>query len=116
MLIIQDTGDMGFWEFMTLFPAEVSAKLDRLTIGVLPIQMKGLYLVHAAGWMKLLIALIKPFMSKKIKQRLVTIGKKEDASPILTEVLGGKEFIPTNCCGLEGTLETDIIFGTYIKE
>jgi hypothetical protein len=116
MLFIQDTGDLGFWELMTLFPPQVSAKMDRLTIGVLPVQMKGIYVVHAARWMKLLMSLIKPFMSKKMRQRVVAIGKKEDAFLILTKVVGGKEYIPTKCCDLEGTLETDIIFGTWIKE
>lgn len=90
--------------------------MDRLTIEVLPIQMKGLYVVHTARWMKLLTSLIKPFTSKKMRQRVVTIGKKEDAFPVLTGVVGGKEIIPANCCGLEGTLEMDITFGTRIKE
>lgn len=90
--------------------------MDRFTIGVLPIPMKGLHVVHNAHRMKLLMSLINPFMSKKMRQRVVAIGRKEDAFPILTEVVGGKEYIPANCCGLEGALEADIIFRTWTKE
>lgn len=62
------------------------------------------------------MSLIKPLMSKKMRQRVVAIGRKEDAFPILTEVVGGKECIPVNRCGLEGALEADIIFRTWTKE
>ena len=116
MVFIQDMQDINFWTLMTMFPGDLGAKLDRLTIGVLPIQMKGLYILHAAGWMKLLMALIKTFMSKKMRQRIVTIGKNEDTLKIVTKEVGGPQYIPAGCCGLEGTAEKNIIFGKYITD
>jgi hypothetical protein len=116
LLFIEDLQGISFWSLMTSFPGDLGAKLDRLTIGVLPIQMKGLYILHADGWWKLLMSLMKAFMSKKMRQRIITLGKKEDASSIVTQAVGGPQYIPVDCCGMEGTAETDIIFGTYITE
>lgn len=116
LLFIQDMQNISFWTLMTAFPGDLGAKIDRLTIGVLPVQMKGLYILHAEGWMKLLMSLIKAFMSKKMRQRIITLGKKDDAPAVLSEVVGGPQYIPVDCCGLEGTAEQDIIFGKYITK
>lgn len=116
LLFIQDMKDISFWKLMTAFPSDLGAKLDRLTIGVLPIQMKGLYVLNADGWMKLLLGLMKAFMSKKMRQRIVALGKKDDTATILMDVVGGPQYVPVGCCGLEGTAEKDIIFGTYITD
>jgi len=116
LLFIEGMQGISFWALMTAFPGDLGAKLDRLTIGVLPVQMKGLYILGAEGWMKLLMTLMKAFMSKKMRQRITTLGKKDDASVILTEVVGGPQYIPAGCCGLEGSAETDIIFGKYISK
>lgn len=116
MIFIQDIGNVGFLEIMSWFPTEVSAKLDRLSFGVTPMQMKGIYMIHAAAWIKLMFAFMKPFLSKKMRKRMVVYGKKEDAKSAVTNELGGKEYIPKDCCGFGGTVEKDIIFGKYIKE
>lgn len=114
MVFIQDMCHVGFWKLMGAFPGDLGAKMDRLTIGVLPIQMKGLYVLNADNWMKFLLNLMKAFMSKKLRQRIISLNDKNKQE--LVDQVGGPQYIPADCCGLEGTAETDIIFGTYITE
>lgn len=116
MCFVEDLDQIGFWRFMSAFPLEVGAQMDRLTIGVLPIKMKAIYVMKAAMWMNVLLGMMKAFMSKKMRQRIVIIKKDQDAQAVLNEALGGPEYIPINCCGLQGTMEKDIFFGRYFKE
>jgi len=108
MLFIEDLMGIGFWKFWTTFPMEVGVQMDRLTIGVLPVKMKGAYVLNAGNLMKVLFAMMKPFMSKKMRQRMITIGPNQDHTVVVDE-LGGLEFIPVDCCGLAGTLEKDLL-------
>jgi len=99
---------LGLHDF---FPADLVPKLDRLSVGAIPIQMKGYYILDPGGWMKILMTIMKAFMSRKMRQRIITLGKKDDSAAILMEIVGGPQYIPVSCCGLEGNAETDIIFG-----
>jgi hypothetical protein len=66
-MIIEDLGMIGFWKMATLVPTELGAKMDRLTIGILPVKMKKIYVFGAARWMHLLMGLLKPFLGKKMR-------------------------------------------------
>lgn len=61
---------LGFWSMMTLFPMKLSVKLDRLTIGVLPVKMKMLVILDTPGWMSILMKIFGVFISKKMKSRM----------------------------------------------
>jgi hypothetical protein len=41
MAFCESIGNMGFWPMMTMVPMKLSAKLDRLTIGTLPVKMSA---------------------------------------------------------------------------
>lgn len=71
MCFAESIGKLGFFAMLTMFPAKLGAKLDRLTIGVLPIKMKALLILDAPRWMSMLMGLFSLFMSKKMKQRMV---------------------------------------------
>lgn len=77
-VIIEDLGGMGFWKMATLVPTDLSAKMDRLTIGILPVKMKAIYVFGAATWMSLLMAMMKPFMGKKMRERMILVPKATD--------------------------------------
>ena len=113
MLIVEDIRKMSFWACMTTFPMEVNTALDRMTIGCLPIKMKACYVMNAATWLHVMMNIMKPFMSKKMRQRIIIIHKNQNAQEIISDVLGGPEFILNGCCGLTGSLEKEIVFGEY---
>ena len=114
MVFIEDLAHKGFFQSITMFPLEVGVQLDRLTVGILPIKMKQIYVLGAAAWMKVLLGMMKPFLSKKMRKRIVTVGPK-DAEQKVKDLVGGDEYIPVGVCeGLNGTLENDIIFGKYV--
>ncbi len=104
IILLEDCDNMGFWSMMSLMPMDLSAKLDRLTLGVLPVKMKGIYVFGAARWMHLMIGLMKPFMSKKMKERMVTIGDSEDREKFCAEIVDS-ENIPDGFLQLKGSLE-----------
>ena len=56
---------VGMIHLFSIIPADLSAKLDRLTIGVLPLKMKSIYLLQNPRWMSFLLVLIAPSLSKK---------------------------------------------------
>ena len=52
-IIVEDMGHLGFWSMCTLLPHDLSVKMDRLTIGILPVKMKAIYVFGAAAWMSM---------------------------------------------------------------
>lgn len=74
---IQDLNKIGFWNAMTLIPLDLSAKMDRLTMGVLPVKMKAIYCFGCARWVKIMMALMKPFLSKKMNKRIIIVTEND---------------------------------------
>lgn len=103
IILLEDLDNMGFWAGMTMIPMELGAKMDRLTIGVLPTKMKAIYMFGCAGWIKLMMTLMKPFLSKKMRQRLIVVADTEDRQEFCENLLE-RDNIPENFCKLEGEL------------
>lgn len=112
-MIIEDLGFIGFFKMATLVPTELSAKMDRLTIGILPVRLKAIYVFGAASWMNLLMMLMKPFMGKKMRDRMILMPKKTDMQTFCDELVARKN-IPVNFCGLKGLARRDMMFETDI--
>merc|ERR1712008_456804 len=101
---------MVFIESMTLVPMKLGVKLDRLTIGILPIKMKSLYILQSPKWMEMFTKVMGLFMSKKMKERMHMV---KDCSGI--EDIVGKECIPQPFGELEGALSLDLIDAKYFS-
>lgn len=89
IVLVENIDKLGFWTSLTLMPPKLSAKLDRLTIGVLPVKIKQIYLLETSAWLKVFMALVSPFMSKKMKSRMTDLDKDYAT---LCEALGGPEY------------------------
>jgi hypothetical protein len=46
LIFIESVAKLGIIKTMTLVPMKVGAKLDRLTIGVLPVKMNAIYILE----------------------------------------------------------------------
>jgi len=110
MVFIEAVANVGFIESMTLVPMKLGVKLDRLTIGILPIKMKSLYILQSPRWMEMFSKLMGMFMSKKMKERMHMM---KDFSGI--EDVVGKECIPQRFGELEGALSLDLIDAKYFS-
>jgi hypothetical protein len=55
MVMCESLGRMGFYSMMTLVPMKLSAKIDRLTIGVLPVKMKLILCLDSPRWMSIMM-------------------------------------------------------------
>lgn len=107
-VIVENCGRIGFFKMMTLMPMELSAKLDRLTIGILPVKMKAIHMFGAATWMHVIIGMMKPFMSKKMRERMIIINeKKADLQAYCDNLVGGRKHIPDGFSGLQGDVQHD---------
>jgi len=113
-MIVEDMGMIGFWKMATLVPAEISAKMDRLTIGILPVRMKQIYIFGAARWMSLLMTILKPFMSKKMRKRMVLLPRKTDMQTFCDDLVT-RANIPKDFCGLQGESPRDEHFVKWKK-
>jgi len=108
MIFIEAVAYVGFIESMTLVPMSLGVKLDRLTIGILPIKMKALYVLQSPTWMDMMSKVMGMFMSKKMKERIHVL---KEFSAI--EEVAGKECIPMPFGELEGSLAADLIEAKY---
>lgn len=106
IILIQDMGQIGFMKCFTLVPAELGTKMDRLTIGILPIRMTSIIVFGAARWMTFLMGLMKPFMSKKMRERVVVVPRKTDNQQFCDNMFT-RESIPKGFGGLEGEAAKD---------
>ena len=89
VVIVENCAKIGFWSAMTLIPPKVGAKIDRLTIGVLPVKMKKFIILECSTWMNILIAIMRPFLSKKLRSRITNYGNDYKK---VAEELGGLEY------------------------
>ena len=60
------------------------------------------------------MGMMKPFLSKKIRERFITVPKNVDLQALLEEKVG-RDCIPVGYSGLTGVVEKDIVFGEYVK-
>jgi len=117
VILIEDFNKIGFWNVMTLLPLDVSAKMDRLTIGVLPVKMKAIYMFGAARWLNLMLGLMKPFLSKKMRERMIVVT--ETMAPNrqkFCDELVSRENIPNGFMDLHGDSPHDAMFETLKKK
>lgn len=96
---------------MTSVSMDVGTKLDRLTIGVLPVKMEACYLFNNPTWMRVMMALMSPFLGKKMRKRIQTLSKKTNPQEFFEEHLG-KDCIPTGITLLQGIVEKDLVAET----
>lgn len=108
-IIVEDLANMGFFKMATLVPTDLGAKMDRLTIGILPVRMKGIHVFGAARWMSLLMTLMKPFMGKKMRERMILVPRKTDIQKYCDDLVTRKN-IPVKIFGLEGEAPRDAVF------
>lgn len=103
VVFVQDMDKIGFWNAMTLIPLDLSAKMDRLTIGVLPVKMKMIYCFGCARWINVMMTLMKPFMSKKMRERFIVVTETmaPDRQKYCDEKFG-RENIPDGFIQLQG--------------
>lgn len=85
-----------------------------VTTGVLPLKMNELYLFHHGLWVSMLMGLMKPFMSKKMRERLKVVPRNTDLQIALDESVG-RDTIPVGFAGLTGEVEKDIIHTDFIS-
>ena len=111
ILFIQNLNKLGMVACFTMMPAKLSTKLDKLTIGVLPVKMKGGYMLETPTWVVVFMKIVGIFMSKKMKERVV-IWK--DWSQL--EKTFGLEVTPKVFGKVNGKLEEDVIEKTYLSQ
>lgn len=109
-ILINNIAKVGLWDAMTFVPPDVNAKLDRLTIGVLPVKNKKIILMECSGWLNVILAIIKPFLSKKMRNRIAPLDNDYKE---LEEQLGGKEYVVKNFGRCDGLFTSDPVRTKY---
>lgn len=108
LVFVENIANVGMVKCFTMVPMKLGAKIDRLTIGVLPIKMHVLYMLETPTWVNIFMKLMGAFMSKKMKKRLVSLKDWDKV-----EVLLGKDCIPKGFGKLTGSLEVDPVAEKY---
>ena len=103
MVIVEDAAQMGFWTAMTLVPMDLGVKLDRLTIGILPIKMKLMLIADSPRWMSIMMGIFSRFMSKKMQKRMVVVKGDAEAWATVASSVGGKQYCPPGFGEMGGT-------------
>lgn len=90
VIVVENIDKLGFFEAFTIISPKLGAQIDRLTIGVLPVKIKKFFLMETSRWIKCLMAVISPFMSKKMKSRIELLNKDYDK---LYDAIGGEDYL-----------------------
>lgn len=110
LVYIQNINKLGMVDCFTLMPPKLSTKLDRLTLGVLPIKMHCMYMFESPTWVNVFMKIIGVFMSKKMKERMVFLKSWSE-----TDKIGGLAAIPKGFGKVEGTMEESVIEDMYFS-
>lgn len=104
-VLVENLGKLQLWTGMTLIQPNLARKIDRLTIGTMPVKMKQVYVCESPQWATVLTKMMKPFLSPVVKDRIVFLE-----NPKVLEDILGLDCIPTGFVGTEGKLEKDIVW------
>ncbi|KAI2497501.1 hypothetical protein MHU86_17003 [Fragilaria crotonensis] len=110
-VLVQNLGKLQFWNSLTLLNPTLAHKIDRLTIGTMPVKMKQIYVCESPQWAQILVKLMMPFLSPIVKDRIVFLG-----NPKILEDILGRDCIPSGFVGTQGRLEKDIVWATFPME
>uniref|UniRef100_A0A7S0IL42 CRAL-TRIO domain-containing protein n=1 Tax=Calcidiscus leptoporus TaxID=127549 RepID=A0A7S0IL42_9EUKA len=109
MAIVENLACVGFWAAVTMVPMKLSVKLDRLTIGILPVKMKLILMLDTPRWMSVMMRIFSMFMSKKMQKRMVMCKKEWHA---VGERLGA-DCVPSGFGECGGTLHADPVLDAH---
>jgi hypothetical protein len=104
-VLVENLGKIQLWNGLTLLPPNLARKIDRLTVGTMPVKMKQIYVCESPQWATVLMRMMKPFLSPIVKDRIILMD-----NPKLLEEILGLDCIPTGFVGTEGKLEKDIVW------
>mmetsp|Transcript_18901 Transcript_18901/g.27978 ORF Transcript_18901/g.27978 Transcript_18901/m.27978 type:complete len:347 (+) Transcript_18901:51-1091(+) len=116
IIFVESLGKKGMYETFTMVPMDLGTQMDRLTIGVLPLRCKAIYTFNHLRWMSILVTVFKPFMSAKMRQRVIVIPRSEDPGPVIEKEVGGKAAIPAEFADLKGGKVKEDIFVQFLKK
>lgn len=86
MVFVQSMGYKGMMESINELPGDVMAKkLDKFTMGTLPIKLKSIYILNAKGWVRQILALMKPFLAQKLRDRIVMLDDKNTRKNLMND-------------------------------
>ena len=121
-LVVATGKRLGFLESFTCMPLELQAKIDKLTIGTLPIRVQQLHFYNNPTWARFLVALFRPFMSAKMTKRITMIPNHDNPATASHSALGGPAFVPSSSApsasfmpDLKGTLQEDFLARKFRK-
>lgn len=106
MVCVDQMGNKSVIEYLSLIPMDLGTKLDRISVGILPIKMKKMYMYNCARWMWIIAGLMAPFSSPKMRKR-VSFLRGNPQKRLATDL--GPECIPKAMFGVEGMATTDIL-------
>jgi hypothetical protein len=110
-VLVQNLGKIQFWNSLTLLNPTLAHKIDRLTIGTMPVKMKQIYVCESPQWAQMLVKLMMPFLSPIVRDRIVFLG-----NPKILEDILGLDCIPSGFVGTQGRLDKDIVWATFPME
>lgn len=81
-VILEDFADFSFMASMRMqraFTSEQQAEMFAMMQDVVPMRMRGIYLVRQPWYVSLLLAVVRPFMKRKLRERIAAVGEDTGA-------------------------------------
>jgi hypothetical protein len=99
-----------------MVPIDLQQKIDRLTLGTLPVRVKTILLFNNPTWIRVLITIFSPFLSKKMKERITMISQTANVQSVVEQHVGGANFIPKGFAGFRDcTVTKDLVQELFEK-
>ena len=91
VILVENVATAGFFDSFSLVPADLKAKLEKLTLGSSAIKLKQFCFVHQPFWVRAIVRFMSLFLSRKMRQRFVLYGN--DRGKMFRD-LGGPDALP----------------------
>jgi CRAL/TRIO domain len=116
IVLCHSLANVGFWTFMTMLPLELGISIDEFVVSVIPLKTKFVLLLQRPPWAKFAYQLLKPFIVRNMRRRVVVIEDGLYSHSFVYEVLGlGSHSIPAGVDdNYAGSSEADIV-GRYFE-
>lgn len=82
--IVTNLGKVDLATFLSMLPPNLTRKLERFTINILPIKTEQMYVTGSPTWCNFFMTIIKPLISDELRRRMVTL----ESPAALNKVLG----------------------------
>ena len=78
VVVVLNMARVDLRTFLSMLPPNMERKIEKLTMGVLPIKTSQIYVTASPKWSKVFMTVAKPFLSQQMRERIVVLKSAKE--------------------------------------